>query len=278
MKYETGIAIAFQKKVNEKEALHKIKDAGIKHVMPHGKLGDFEGTIEYAKGLGLGIPFVHLDYTYINNLWQEGTKKEEEIKRKIESLKACKRCGIDTVVIHPTELDSSTITVERVSKIDKAAGLESYTRILRTAQELGIKIALENLKAVNIPLLEHLLDNIESPYLGFCYDAGHHYAHVPHMDLMGKYGHRCFAIHISDNNMDDIDLHLLPFDGKIDFARVMKEIGASSYDKGVILLEVRWDDVKAGKRYADITPVEFLERAKRAGDKLSVLEPVVCIN
>jgi len=247
---DIGICI-FCEKVDYRDILDLIKAAGIKYVMPHEKKNDFRGQLEYLRKIGLKVAFAHLAYDNINELWQDTPKRQKAIAQKIASIKLCAEFGIDTVVIHPTHN-------RHLCKAIDAVGLDSYKQILAVAKDCGIKIALENLGKSDIPSLEFLLDNISSPYLGLCYDCGHHYLHARENDIMGKYGNRCFAIHIHDNNFDD-DAHLLPTDGKVDFARVMKQLKNSSY-KGALLLEVR--------QYKNLTHAEFLQQAIQKGEKL----------
>jgi len=123
--------------------------------------------------------------------------------------------------------------------------------------------------------MEVLLDNIADPRLGFCYDCGHNYLYTPEIDFIAKYGDRVIAVHLQDNLMDapDInqsnrDIHLLPFDGKIDFKKVMRDIAKSKYN-GPIMLEAKYKRDRYETSYKDMPPTEFLQEARKRGIKLA---------
>ena len=60
-----------------------------------------------------------------------------------------------------------------------------------------------------------MLDLVDSKCLRFCYDNGHEMLYNGSMDLLKKYSHRLAVIHFHDNDGQK-DLHLVPFDGKLD--------------------------------------------------------------
>ena len=79
---------------------------------------------------------------------------------------------------------------------------------------------------------------------------------------MKHYGHRCGALHITDNSgiRDD---HYVPFDGIIDYEEVAKDIAESGYD-GTMMLELMFKD-----QYAEeMSYKEFALKAKAAAEKL----------
>lgn len=76
---------------------------------------------------------------------------------------------------------------------------------------------------------------------------------------MSRYGSRLMALHLHDNDGSS-DQHCLPFDGTVDWQKVMKNISQTGY-QGAVALEVN------NTGYEDRHPEEFLhlayERAKR---------------
>jgi sugar phosphate isomerase/epimerase len=67
------------------------------------------------------------------------------------------------------------------------------------------------------------------------------------------------------------DLHLLPFDGKIDFNKVAKDIGQSKYN-GPVMLEVYHSNWFGGDElYKDMKPSAYLRKARESGEKLTQL-------
>jgi sugar phosphate isomerase/epimerase len=136
-------------------------------------------------------------------------------------------------------------------------------------------VALENLNFQNHANFEYLMDNI--PELGFCYDCGHHHLYTPNADLMKKYGARCIAVHIHDNFLDYApghdwtrDLHVLPFDGKMDMERVARELAHSSYND-VVMIEAYHISVGEPQLYKDMTLEQFLNLLKKRGEQFAAL-------
>ena len=71
--------------------------------------------------------------------------------------------------------------------------------------------------------LDYIFQHIDSPRLGFCYDSGHENCKHPNADCLSRYGQRLFAVHL-DDNFGDSDLHLLPYDGTINWKVLKKKI------------------------------------------------------
>lgn len=260
-----------------KETLQYIKAAGFRHIMLSEKTsGEFEGNLRLAREMGFEIPYVHLAYRQphalpMNDLWVKGAPNRALVDSLIERIKICGKFGVEVAIIHPS-WNSSGIENPQWSA---AQGIASIKEILKTAEKAGVKIAVENLNPGDLIYLRHLLNNIDSPSLGFCYDCGHHNLYAPKVDFIGEYGSRCFAIHLHDNLMDapdpntsERDMHRLPFDGKIDFGKVMRDIAKSSYN-GVLMLELnRSSNGAAPLIYERTTQAEFLKEAHSRGKKL----------
>ncbi|MBQ6946421.1 MAG: sugar phosphate isomerase/epimerase, partial [Clostridia bacterium] len=109
-------------------------------------------------------------------------------------------------------------------------------------------------------------------YHGFCWDCGHNLCYTPMEDMMAKYGDRLICTHIHDNRgvtrPGDIhyrdDLHLLPFDGNLDWEWFADKIKESKFD-GPLTLEL---SLAAGKGYTDMPLQEFFNDAYRRAQKL----------
>ena len=80
---------------------------------------------------------------------------------------------------------------------------------------------------------------------------------------MPMFGDKLKALHIHDNMLDG-DHHMIPFDGKIDFDRVARQIAESSYE-GSVMLEI---STKQSTFYDTVTPEDYYERAGKAAQKL----------
>lgn len=102
-------------------------------------------------------------------------------------------------------------------------------------------------------------------FSGECYDCGHEACHTEGERFLPKIGNRLLCTHIHDNDKKT-DLHLIPFDGQIDFARIADELRACNYS-GNLTLELCYDD-GCGAR---ISKMDYLQRAFDAAMKLQKL-------
>jgi len=250
------------------ETLRNIKAAGFRHIMLlPSKNGDLEQELELATRIGLKVAFVHLPHWLeVNNFWTVGRESDELINKVIEQIKVCDKYGARVAVIHSTKR-----SVESNLQLTPH-GVNSFRKLLQATEKCSIKIAIENLHSSESKFMEFLFDKIKDERLGLCYDCGHHNLADPNTDWLGKYGDRCFAIHLHDNLMDlpkigirGHDLHMLPFDGKIDFEKVIRGIAKSKY-RDIIMIE---SSRLESSFYQNISPTEFLREAKSRGEKLA---------
>jgi sugar phosphate isomerase/epimerase len=263
---------------NFRETLKYISEAGFTDIMVSQSrkkpAHEFTDTIEYAKSVGLNIPMAHLDVgAQSPYFWAKGYGNREVIGWAKEGIKIFGDHGIKSAVIHPTHGDGITTILGGPNEY----GLKSFCEIAEEAEKHNVTVALENLDAGNDAFLTYLFDNIKSPNLGFCYDCGHQNLYQPGQNLLKKFQGRCAAVHLHDNFMDRTphqdwtrDAHLLPFDGKIDFKNVMKNL-VPEYD-GTIMLEVHRDQYFfEDKKYTHLSPAAYLHEAHTRGEKLAEL-------
>ncbi len=88
------------------------------------------------------------------------------------------------------------------------------------------------------------------------------------MEYMPLFGKKTVALHIHDNMKEhNQDIHLLPFDGAIDFNRVADHIRNSGFE-GTVMLEAL---PKNSTVYVGYTPEQYYERAYNAASRLRSL-------
>ncbi len=228
--------------VTSKETIDAIYNSGFKNVFvqyyhknPIG-LNELE-QIDYCNELGLNVIFCHLGYKApraINDIWLEGEDGEKVIDGYIEDFKLMKEKQIDLVVMH--------LISGKEPPMYSEIGLERIKKLVKHAKELGIKIAFENTKKQGY--LEYVIGNIKEHNVGICYDAGHCHTHFDDEFNYELFKDRIFAVHLHDNDKSD-DLHLLPFDGTIDWTNVLTKLKENNYN-GPITLELcyRYDYLK----------------------------------
>lgn len=155
---------------------------------------------------GLMLENIHVPYNSSNDLWSENADIRKNIVRKhTEWLNDCSRFGIPLMVMHVVEGDEPPAP--------NKYGIESMSQLVKAAEYLGVKIAVENTRRDDSVVF--LLSQMESSHMGLCYDSSHAGLRKHRNELLLKsYGHRLFATHLSDND-GLFDRHWLPGNGKI---------------------------------------------------------------
>ena len=107
-------------------------------------------------------------------------------------------------------------------------GVERFYGIVKEAEKLGVKIALENTEGESyLETLSNAFKDNEN--VGFCVDTGHEMCYNHSKDVIAKYGKngKLIATHLNDNmgmtgneiNWFD-DSHMMPFDGTADWDNI----------------------------------------------------------
>lgn len=237
------------------ETINSIKNAGFKNVFIQWYDKDWkysqEEQTKICKELGLNIIFAHLGYKNINSIWEKGVEGERLVEKYKKDILNCKKYNIPMVVMH--------LTSKNVAPNYSEIGLNRIKEITEYAQKLGIKVAFENTKIKGY--LEYVLENIKEDNVGICYDAGHCHIHFDDEFNFELFKGRIFAVHLHDNDKTD-DLHLLPFDGTINWNYVIEKLKECNYS-GPITLELcyRYD-------YLNMTLDDFYKEGFNRGTKL----------
>lgn len=206
--------------------------------------GDPASAIAQVRDAGLLLENIHVPYDGCNALWSaDDMQRQAIVDRHIAWLQDCARFAIPVMVMH--------ISQGHELKAVNEHGVASVRRIAEVAADLGVVAAIENTRKPEF--IAHLLDEITSPQLGMCYDSGHNWLYgEPKAALLVDYGHRLAATHFADNDGVE-DLHWLPRDGSVDWAKVAGAFPRQTYT-GTIALEVTVQD-------KELSPEEFLRLA-----------------
>ncbi len=234
-----------------KERYKLIKEAGFDGVLLWWSEGfnrnDYRNGPQIAREAGLFIENIHTPLENQNSLWLDNLDGKALTDCYLQCVTDCAEFEIPTMVLHlPNEENPYNIL-----------GLDRIKRITEKAEQLGVNVALENLR--HLVNLAYVLEQVDSLRIGFCYDCGHHYRYYPGDDLLSMYGSRLMALHLHDNNGSRAQ-HGLPFDGTIDWSTTMKKIDETDYSGATAIEAMNWD-------YEDLPAEKFLqeafERAKR---------------
>ena len=253
------IAVVIQnsnEKVTAQETIKAVKYAGFNNIFLQWYDEDWEFSqeeqFELCKKLGLNIIFAHLGYRKINSIWEDTVEGEELVDKYKKNIKECKERGISTVVMH--------LSTKKNPPMYNEIGLNRMKKIVEYAKKLGVKIALENTR---IPgYLEYILGNIKEENLGICFDIGHYHTHFNDEFDFEFFKDRIFEVHLHDNDKTG-DLHLLPFDGTINWEDTIEKLKQSNY-KGAVTLELcyRYD-------YLNMSIEDFYKKGFEIGRKIA---------
>jgi sugar phosphate isomerase/epimerase len=96
--------------------------------------------------------------------------------------------------------------------------IDTWKKIMDTASKIGLRMAVENVFDENPDALRMLLDKINSPDFGFCFDTGHFnlFTAVPMETWFESLGSRLLEVHLHDND-GTADAHRALGRGNIDF-------------------------------------------------------------
>lgn len=203
---------------------------------------------EIFRDLGLAFEYVHGSYTNCNKLWSESREDREIIFQDYSGdIEYCRRHRVPNLVVH--------ISKGLNPRPPSEAGLEVISRLVAQAEESGVRLAVENTRQPGH--IDYILERLESPALGFCYDSSHDFLHCDSPgDILARWGHRLFVTHLSDND-GLTDKHWMPGAGNGDWSAIARAFPAATFN-GFLTLEV------LPKRYEPFTHDGFLEQGVRS--------------
>ena len=109
--------------------------------------------------------------------------------------------------------------------------------------------------------LEYVIDNIKNENVGICFDSGHYHVHFKDEFDFSKFKNKIFAVHLHDNDQSD-DLHLMPFDGTLDWKKLVKDLKENNYN-GPITMELCYR-----YEYLNMGIENFYKKGYEVGKKL----------
>lgn len=226
-----------------------------------GRVREFAEAFAHA---GLQYESIHAPFDVINDIWAADERGEAMLNRLIDCARDCGELGVPVMVVHL----SSGNDAPCINDIGHAR----WDRLIEAAVKYGVNVAFENQrKLANLAFVMELYRGEE--HVGFCWDCGHELCFTPNVEYMKLFGDRLMYTHIHDNlgivngtpeRPDGDDLHLLPFDGRLNFNRFAELIRQSCFTGTLTLETCKYNRPDYAARY---TPEEFFaqaaERAKR---------------
>lgn len=260
MRRKIGINSECINNENPINTIEKIKNIGFDSFFSvKYKREEVEKLKNKGDALGLDFEFIHAPFKEINSLWGENNDELPIYNAIKESIDSASSCGIKKIILHV----SSGWEPPAINQY----GLARYDSIVEYADKKGVQVAFENLRrADNLDFMMQRYKNVGN--VAFCYDCGHEHCYTETVSLLDLYGNRLSCVHIHDNHgRDKIDCfknndeHLLPFDGSVDYKKVVENLDKVGYS-GSIMLEVY------SAPYTTLSADEFLSTAKDRAIKI----------
>ncbi|MBQ9161999.1 MAG: sugar phosphate isomerase/epimerase [Clostridia bacterium] len=235
MERRFGIDANCLKGVSAKDALPLIAKAGFKSFFTDVYTPAAVAEVkEIADKLGLAYTFIHAPFDKVNTFWLEGDAYRDLYDRIKIAIDAASQSEVPVVILHL----SSGWTPPAISDV----GLKRFDELVEYAESKNVKVAFENLRVVgNVSYFVERYENRDS--VGFCYDNGHEHCYTKYVTWLDIFRERTLCTHIHDNlgrgkeKVGEPDLHLLPFDGTADYAKMMRKLDEYGYE-GDLTLEV----------------------------------------
>ena len=235
------------------ERYRQIKQAGFDCVMlwwsdQFGRGEGYQKDVQFARDAGLIVENIHAPVHQQNFLSLDTLDGEGVFRNYLQGVHDCSKNSVPTMVIHlPDDMYPLNNT-----------GMERLRAIVFEAENKEIQVAFENLR--NLNNLALVLDTFHSKYVGYCYDSCHHINYAPDDDLLKRFGNRLLALHLQDNGGKH-NQHQLPFDGNIDWTKVMNRISRTGYQGATSLEPMNWE-------YEHLSMQQFLSLAYQRAKEL----------
>jgi len=165
-------------------------------------------------GAGLST-IVHAPFMDLNPGALDPLVRDVSLFRYQQTLDVAATLGASLVVFHPG-YDRWRYAGQRRLWIEQS--LKFWPPLLKRAEQLKIRMALENIFEEEPTSLVDLVSEVDSDWLGHCFDTGHWnlFGKIALTEWLTALGPGLFHLHLHDN-FGDRDAHLPIGEGEIDF-------------------------------------------------------------
>lgn len=167
-------------------------------------------------------PTVHAPFFDLSPGAIEPLVREVTLRRLTQSLQAAARLGAHLMVVHPG-YDRWRYPNLAAAWTDHAA--DTFAPLLTLAEASDCRLALENIYEDTPGTLNALVDRLDSPWFGHCFDIGHWrlFGREPQAHWLASIAPRLLHLHLHDN-LGQNDDHLPVGEGVIDFAPLFRAL------------------------------------------------------
>lgn len=241
------------------QACRLFADLGFDAVFTCSTEGNVENFAKEAHKAGIYYECVHAPFKGINNIWLDNEEGEQMLKSLLACVDDCHNADVPKMVVHL----SSGVKPPRMNDL----GFKRFDELVAHAVKQDVILAFENQrKLANIAYIFETYNDVEQ--VRFCWDTGHEQCFAGGREYMPLFGHKLVYTHIHDNfSQPGGDLHMIPFDGNIDYAKVVKHLKNANYT-GSLTLEIT---PKVWEGYNGISRVDYYQKAYNAIVKLRTM-------
>lgn len=226
-KQKLALALNGQFGISYEEQIRLFKATGFEGfaIDDSGRNADVAKLAAIGKEESMFVEYLHAPFNKSDEMWADGEPGDIALKELVEYIELCAKLEIPALVAHTfIGFDNPYIPTQ--------IGIERYGALAKRADELGVKLALENTEGLEY--LDALMNALKGEKaVGFCWDSGHELCYNYGKNLTGLYGDRLICTHLNDNlGIRDFggkitfidDLHLLPFDGIHDWGEIAQRL------------------------------------------------------
>jgi len=141
-----------------------------------------------------------------------------------QTIAASSRLGARTIVFHP---GYEYWKYGGMNHLWHDASMQFWPAMIELAEEYELNLSLENIFETTPDTLLGLLDQIDSPHLGHCFDVGHWrlFSKTSLADWFASLGPHINHLHLHDNTGES-DEHRPIGEGDIDFAELFRLVNS----------------------------------------------------
>ncbi|HDO35256.1 MAG TPA: sugar phosphate isomerase/epimerase [Nitrospirae bacterium] len=213
-------------------------------------LDELEGTtadvflrdFSYSPNLTVHGPFMDLSPGAVDPLIRDVT-----LKRFFQVLDLSGKLRAEVVVFHS---GFEKWKYDHAVDVWLNGSLKTWGPVLERAGEYGIRIAIENIFEDNPANLKALVEAVNSPDFGLCFDTGHFniFSSVSLREWIELVGEHIIELHVHDND-GTRDYHCAPGTGTFDFAALFGLL--KTFNRTDIVYTVEAHSLEEVERAAD---------------------------
>ena len=185
---------------------------------------------------GISVYSVHAPFGQKNDLSNPYFKiRKRTISQHIAVMKSMDIAKIPILTIHP----GGRVEKEEDMPLREELFKKSLERLLKEAENLKIKLAIENMLPMHpgykTETIKQIIDKFSSSFLGVCFDTGHANVGEGVNEEFQIIKEKVLDFHIHDNDGTQ-DTHLQPPYGNINWAEFFTAVENTAY-KGPLMIE-----------------------------------------